>query len=129
MTLLILSGFCSTATGQLLPNDTIRYTTDGTIPDRSSPFVTYGSATVHVDTTTIFTARLYRLGYDLPSIVQRETVYVASGFSSMTFRVLEPYGMDSLYWRQMVTLLDSIVRLNSRDRKVIVVPFDRKERY
>lgn len=57
------------------PGDTLRYTIDGSIPDRSSPFVVYGRNQVFVAQTTIFRARLYRPGY-LPSEVQQDTVYV-----------------------------------------------------
>jgi hypothetical protein len=57
------------------PGDTLRYTTDGSIPDRTSRFVVFGSNKVLVTVTTTFTARLYRPGF-LPSEVQSYTVYV-----------------------------------------------------
>ncbi len=57
------------------PGDTLRYTTDGSLPDRTSHFVIFGANKVRVTRTTTFKARLYRPGF-LPSTVQSQTVYV-----------------------------------------------------
>jgi hypothetical protein len=57
------------------PGDTLRYTTDGSIPDRTSRFVLFGANQVMVTRTTTFNARLYRPGFS-PSSVQSQTVYV-----------------------------------------------------
>ncbi len=57
------------------PGDTLRYTTDGSTPDRTSRFVLLGANEIHVTRTTTFKARLYRPGF-LPSEVQSHTVYV-----------------------------------------------------
>lgn len=57
------------------PGDTLRYTTDGSTPDRTSHFVLFGANEVFVEKTTTFKARLYRPGF-LPSEVQSQTVYV-----------------------------------------------------
>jgi hypothetical protein len=63
------------------PGDTLRFTTDGSTPDRTSRFVLFGSNEVLVTRTTIFKARLYRPGY-LPSEVQSCTVYVRDSTQS-----------------------------------------------
>ncbi len=60
----------------LLPGDTLRYTVDGSTPDRTSPFVVYGNSLVTISATTTFKARLYRPGYQA-SVVQSRLVYVA----------------------------------------------------
>ena len=57
------------------PGDTLRYTTDGSAPDRTSRFVLVGANEVVVTKTTTFKARLYRPGC-IPSRVQSHTVYV-----------------------------------------------------
>ncbi len=57
------------------PGDTLRYTTDGSIPNRMSRFVTFGANKVLVTRTTTFKAILFRPGF-LPSGVQSSTVYV-----------------------------------------------------
>jgi len=57
------------------PGDTLRYTTDGSIPDRTSSFVTLGANKIFVTRTTTFRAVLYRPGC-LPSGVRSCTVYV-----------------------------------------------------
>ncbi len=57
------------------PGDTLRFTTDGSIPNRMSRFVTFGANRVHVTRTTTFKAILYRPGF-LPSGVQSSTVFV-----------------------------------------------------
>jgi hypothetical protein len=57
------------------PGDTLRYTTDESIPDRTSRFVVFGANRIHVTKTTTFKARLYRRGF-IPSDVQVHTVYV-----------------------------------------------------
>jgi len=69
------------------PGDTLRYTTDGSVPDRTSRFVVFGANIVQVTTTTTFKARLYRPGF-LPSEVQTQTVYVreAGGANQATLR-------------------------------------------
>jgi hypothetical protein len=59
------------------PGDTLRYTTDGSVPDRTSRFVLAGANEILVTETTIFKARLYRPGF-LPSDVQSRTVYVGN---------------------------------------------------
>jgi hypothetical protein len=58
------------------PGDTLRYTIDGSTPDRSSPFVLYSSNALFVPWTTTIKARLYRPGFQ-PSLVQSRTVRVA----------------------------------------------------
>lgn len=63
------------------PGDTLHYTTDGSIPDRSSPFVVFGANEVVVTKTTTFKARLYRPGF-LPSEVQTRTVYLRESAQS-----------------------------------------------
>lgn len=60
----------------LNPGDTLRYTVDGSTPDRNSPFVAYGNTSLVVVGTTTFTSRLYRPGY-LPSTAQSATVVVS----------------------------------------------------
>jgi hypothetical protein len=60
----------------LLPGDTLRYTTDGSTPDRTSRFVVNGNNSIAVSRTTTIKARLYRPGYR-PSDVQSHVVYVA----------------------------------------------------
>ncbi len=57
------------------PGDTLRYTTDGSVPDRTSHYVVYGASEVFVARTTTFKAILYRPGF-LPSEVQSQTVFV-----------------------------------------------------
>lgn len=57
------------------PGDTLRYTTDGSTPDRTSRFVLCGANQIVVTRTTTFRARLYRPGF-LPGEVQSRTVYV-----------------------------------------------------
>ena len=57
------------------PGDTLRYTTDGSSPDRTSRYVLAGANDILVVRTTIINARLYRPGF-LPSEVQSRTVYV-----------------------------------------------------
>jgi hypothetical protein len=57
------------------PGDTLRYTTDGSVPDRTSRFVLPGANNVPVSRTTLFKARLYRPGF-MPSGVQSHTVFV-----------------------------------------------------
>jgi hypothetical protein len=68
-------GGVSPSIQDLQPGDTLRYTRDGSTPDRSSSFVVYGDNAVYVAGTTTFKARLYRPGY-LPSEVYSRTVYV-----------------------------------------------------
>ncbi len=63
------------------PGDTLRYTTDGSAPDRTSRFVIFGRNEVYVTRTTTFKARLYRPGY-LPSEEQSCTVYVRDSTES-----------------------------------------------
>jgi hypothetical protein len=58
------------------PGDTLRYTLDGSTPDRTSPFVLYNSNALFVPWTTTIKARLYRPGFQ-PSLVQSRTVRVA----------------------------------------------------
>jgi hypothetical protein len=55
------------------PGDTLRYTTDGTLPTRSSAFVLFGANRIPVTRTTTFLARLYRPGFP-PTAVQSRTV-------------------------------------------------------
>jgi hypothetical protein len=74
------------------PGDTLRYTTDGSVPDRTSRFVLYGANDVVITRTTIFKARLYRPGF-LPSTVQLDTVYVLDGMAPVRAG-LRAYGMD-----------------------------------
>ena len=57
------------------PGDTLRYTTDGSVPDRTSRYVIYGANRLPVTQTTTFNARLYRKGFP-PSEVKSATVYV-----------------------------------------------------
>lgn len=57
------------------PGDTLRYTTDGSTPDHTSPFVVHGANEIHITKTTTYKARLYRPGF-LPSQVQSRTVFV-----------------------------------------------------
>lgn len=64
------------------PGDTLRYTTDGSLPDRSSRFVLVGANEVVVTKTTTFKARLYRPGC-MPSRVQSHTVYVSESAKSV----------------------------------------------
>ena len=67
------------------PGDTLRYTSDGSTPDRTSNFVVFGANRIHVTKTTTFKARLYRPGF-VPSEVQSHTVYVQD--SSETARTV-----------------------------------------
>lgn len=74
------------------PGDTLRYTTDGSTPDRTSRFVLYGANEIHITRTTTFKARLYRPGF-LPSEVQSHTIYVRD--SAETARVVDDEGAPS----------------------------------
>ena len=65
--LAVMDDFC--------PGDTLRYTTDGSAPDRASRFVLCGADKILVTTTTVFKIRLYKPGF-LPSEVESYTVYV-----------------------------------------------------
>ena len=74
------------------PGDTLRYTTDGSAPDRTSRFVLFGANEIFVTRTTTFKARLYRPGF-LPSEVQSHTIYVRD--SAKTTRVAYDEGAPS----------------------------------
>jgi len=74
------------------PGDTLRYTTDGSTPDRTSRFVLFGANEIFVTRTTTFKARLYRPGF-LPSEVQSHTIYVRD--SAETARVADDEGAPS----------------------------------
>jgi hypothetical protein len=65
--------------------DTLRYTTDGSFPDRSSRYFIVGENKVHVTKTTTFRARLYRPGF-LPSEVKTLTVYVRDSLTTSQVR-------------------------------------------
>jgi hypothetical protein len=75
-------------TGDFGPGDTLRYTVDGSIPDRTSRFVLFNANTIVVKKTTVLKARLYRAGY-LPSTVQTRTVFVRDSLLPPTAQMMK----------------------------------------